>query len=126
MKFHEVTVTQVLAGDVGTSLVLAWIDQGKRTEEGLSDVAAGQQTLLFLQRRTSPDAAGIQSQDDSYVTVGYNGVFDVAGDAATARSQNVTALQVADLTRTGPSSSRGATRSWTSPCEPSPPPSGRA
>lgn len=99
MKFHDVTVTQVLAGDVDKSLVLAWIDHAERPEEGLSDVKAGQQTLLFLERRTPAEAPGIKSQDEFYVPVGGdNGVFDVDGDIATARSQNVTAMRAADLT----------------------------
>ena len=91
--FWSVRVDSVLAGDAVGEVVVAWPEQGGDVAESATPVEAGQSLVLFLEQVSAGDAPGITSVDGFYLPVGGDqGVFDVRGADAVARSPEVRGL----------------------------------
>ena len=93
MAFWSVQVASVLAGDEIEKVVVAWPEEDGDVPESATPVESEQSLVLFLERRTADEAPGVTSVDDFYVPVGGDqGVFDVRGAEAAARSPEVRGL----------------------------------
>lgn len=88
MVFYRFAVARVLGGvPSGEEIVLGWIDLDRVGMDGVSRIARGADTLLFLRHMPDADSPGVTSVADFYVPVSAdNGVFDVRGQVAAARS----------------------------------------
>lgn len=87
--------------------MVAWTDHGG-TDVETSELTAGDEVVLFLERLPSADAPGIDTETDFYVPLGGdNAVFDVGDSNVTARSAYVIAFE--DATPAG-NDSKGSRR----------------
>ncbi len=94
MAFYEFSVERVVRGQVPATIVVSWLDLGQASNtEELSALSKGQHVVLWLDHLTADDMPGIESFADVWVPLsGDNGVMDIAGDQATARSSVLTGL----------------------------------
>lgn len=94
MVFYQFAVQEVIKGDVADrDISVGWIDLSLVTTPDVSAIEKSPAVLLFLEHLTSVDAPGISTVTDFFVPLGAdNGVFDVSGDVATARSRIVQSL----------------------------------
>lgn len=91
MVFWHAEVVDVLVGqwgeEPGEDIRLAWPDVDREPNQDRSRLSAGQVIVLFAKRLTPVDAPGIDTQEVFYVPLGGdNGVLDLEGHQATARS----------------------------------------
>ncbi|MER5971326.1 hypothetical protein ABT112_16570 [Streptomyces sp. NPDC002055] len=79
---------------VGDQLVVGNIDTSAVEMDGASELVEGKSTVLYLERITDAESPGITGvSKDFYVPLsGDNGIFDVSGSRATARSEVVASL----------------------------------
>lgn len=97
MVFWHAEVVDVLAGrsgeEPGEDIRLAWPDLDREPSQDRSRLSAGQVIVLFAKRLTPVDAPGIDTQKVFYVPLGGdNGVLDLDGQQATARSEALLSL----------------------------------
>jgi hypothetical protein len=87
MVFHRVLVEEVLAGDVGSDVVVGTTDPTALRSEELVDLNPGDEVMLFLDHIGPGEAPGIDLYDDFFVITGMaNGAFDVEGSEVLPRA----------------------------------------
>ena len=96
MVFYSFQVESVLAGDApAREIVVGWLDEAKYQTDDLRPLGDGR-VVLFLDSLSSSDWQPIDALIDGTfyipVTGSDNGVMDVSGDVATARSADMTSL----------------------------------
>lgn len=96
LVFRHLTVQRVLAGAVrvGDDLLLSRLDLTKVQAADYTPLTEGQTLLLFLRHRSRADGPGVTSVNETWVPLSAdNGVFDVAGSQARARSTLLTSVR---------------------------------
>lgn len=98
MTFWDGTVVDDFGAVDGLEdIVVGWPDLEKLSVDGRSQLEEGDVVVLFATELTPKDAPGIHTQSRFYVPRGGdNGVLDVVGDVATARSPALRSVRAQD------------------------------
>lgn len=102
LSFYDISVTETLHGeDPGESIVIAWLDRSRLADDDqISALNSGDEVILWLVERTPEQAPGVSSVKNFWVPVsGDNGVMDVRGVRAVARSTVLTGVDRAGSER---------------------------
>lgn len=96
MAIYAVSVQRVLRGSAPDEIAIAWLDASNvKAEPAVSKMVTGQQVVLWLDHLSAVEAPGIDLVDEVWVPIGGdNGVMDLEGQVATARSVHLVAWDV--------------------------------
>lgn len=99
MVFYDFRVAEVLKGQSPLEMVVGYVDLDKISMDEVSAVTAGQELMFFLRCLPDEQSPEIDVVGDFCIPLSAdNGVFDVEGDTATARSELLVAVYEAQAT----------------------------